>query len=287
MIDVVFVILHYKTINDTKECVQSILENLESQNYHIIIVDNASPNKSFQVLNENYGNFNNITLLHNHDNLGFAKGNNVGYQYAKEKLNPAFIIMINNDTKMIQRDLIHMIKESYDNIKFAVMGPMILTADGRYDSNPVRTKLITKEEVDKVIHHYKKELLYLKLHVLWMQNLYHFLKSFLKKKKSKPIDFITMQKNVELHGCCFIFSEEYIKNYDGLDDRTFMYEEERILFKHMDVDGKIMLYNPNIIIFHKEGAATKTVNRKSNEQKKFLWKNSLDSAYVLKSLFNG
>ena len=39
-----FVILHYQNINDTLDCVHSILELNSNRSARVIVVDNASPN---------------------------------------------------------------------------------------------------------------------------------------------------------------------------------------------------------------------------------------------------
>ena len=41
-----------------------------------------------------------IDVLINDENLGFAKGNNVAYQYSKLKYNPDFIVTMNNDVEI-------------------------------------------------------------------------------------------------------------------------------------------------------------------------------------------
>lgn len=36
----------------------------------------------------------------NHENAGFARGNNVAYQFAKEKYKPDFMVIMNNDIEI-------------------------------------------------------------------------------------------------------------------------------------------------------------------------------------------
>ena len=98
-----FVILHYQAINETIDCVNSIKRILHNQNYKIVIVDNCSPNKSGHKLKQMYGNDQNVYCLLNHKNLGFANGNNIGYQFAKNHLNCDFICCLNNDTLMTEK----------------------------------------------------------------------------------------------------------------------------------------------------------------------------------------
>ena len=49
-----FVILHYNGIEDTEKCIQSIKELEGRQDIRIVIVDNASPNGTGQLLSHKY-----------------------------------------------------------------------------------------------------------------------------------------------------------------------------------------------------------------------------------------
>lgn len=62
-------------MEETINCVSSIRKNIDTSNYHIIVVDNASPNKTgFQL--KKYGDDSTVTVLLSEKNLGFANGNN-------------------------------------------------------------------------------------------------------------------------------------------------------------------------------------------------------------------
>ncbi len=104
-----FVILHYQTLNDTIECVDSILTNISSPNFHIIVVDNGSPNKSGRELAGIYKENPKIKVILNEKNLGFTDGNNIGFKYAKQVYDADYIAMINNDTIIQQPDFIESI----------------------------------------------------------------------------------------------------------------------------------------------------------------------------------
>ena len=134
----VFVILHYITIEDTKKCVESIINRFNDVN--IVIVDNASPNNSGQKLLEMYKDFENIKVILNDCNLGFANGNNIGFKYAKYKLNADFIILCNNDTYILQDNFLKLILDEYSKSKFAILGPKILLPNNKI--NPVNAKEI-------------------------------------------------------------------------------------------------------------------------------------------------
>lgn len=73
-----FVILHYNTIEDTRACVSSIENKCKNSEYHIYVVDNTSPNKSGGELAKTFSQKDKITVILSEENLGFAKGNNLG-----------------------------------------------------------------------------------------------------------------------------------------------------------------------------------------------------------------
>ena len=81
-----FVILHYMTKQETIDCVASILEKTKAEpmKVSIVIVDNASANGTGRELQQLYQGAENIYVILNPENLGFAQGNNVGFEFAKK-----------------------------------------------------------------------------------------------------------------------------------------------------------------------------------------------------------
>ena len=109
--DIVFVILHYKTDRDTIECVESIRSKIDTAGYRIVIVDNASANGSYEALQKEYSGADDIALISNSENLGFARGLNVGIDYARKHFDPDFIALINNDTQLISKNITETINQ--------------------------------------------------------------------------------------------------------------------------------------------------------------------------------
>lgn len=87
------IIVNYKGWKDTLECLETI-RRLDYPRYEIVIVDNASPDGSFEHLRSARPD---VTLLQAGANLGFAGGNNVGIRYALEH-GADFLWLLNNDT---------------------------------------------------------------------------------------------------------------------------------------------------------------------------------------------
>lgn len=274
-----FVILHYQTLNDTEECIDSIKISCEEENYHIVVVDNASPNKTGKKLKEKYSKDDRITVLLNEKNEGFARGNNVGFIYSKMQLQPDFIILLNNDTILFQKEFCKKIEAVYKKAEYAVIGPMIITADGKCSSNPVNVNPISRQEVFQRLSFVKRQQFIFKYHLCWLQNLKKKYKK--SKKKSEEKRYFIPLTDVRLHGSCLIFTPIYISKFDGLDDRTFMYEEERFLQKRLQDQNMMSLYYPELLIYHKEDSSTNEVLKTNKEKNNFFFENEINSLEIL------
>lgn len=282
-----FVVLHYLTIEDTIECVNSIINNVDFTNYKIVIVDNGSPNGSGSILKKNFYNNDKITVILNEINLGFAKGNNVGFLHAKYKLKADFIALINNDTVIQQSDFISKIIEKFEFSNFHILGPDIISTKDGSHQNPRPRTLQKKEELRGQIKLYRTKLLLN----------YFFFDNILEKAKKRFIKkpFITVSEtigpswekeklNVKLHGSALVFSPLYVELYEGLYPKTFIYSEEAILYFIAKRDNLKTIYSPAIRILHKEDSSTNEIFNKSYKKRRFYYKNFIKSGKVLLEL---
>jgi GT2 family glycosyltransferase len=280
---VVFSILHYNTYEDTRDCVDSLLLNIEYCNYSILIIDNGSNNKSYEKLNKVYSQNKNVYIIQNESNLGFAKGNNVGFNFAKKNLKADFIIMLNNDTMIQQKKFIDVMLNLYENHKFNILGPDILSTIDSQHQNPQRIKGLKISEVKKIIFKLNLKLI---LNILNLENGYIILEKIIKKvfkvriKKSgykSNFKWKNEMFNVQLHGACLIFDSHYIEKYNGLYSNTFMYAEEDILYFIAQKENLKVFYTPQLQIFHKEASSTNKVYTKKEEKRKFMYYHSKKS----------
>lgn len=268
-----FIILHYYTITDTIKCVNSIIEKIDTDNYEIIIVDNASPNNTGKELEEFYRKDNKIHIILNKENLGFSKGNNIGYQYAKKVLKCNYIVMLNNDTYLIQENFFSVIKNEYKKSHFGVMGPKIYLKNEKI--NRVNYKLITLKELRKY---------QLKIYTKLFLNYFKLENKLIKQKNTKKEESENVDKrreNVILHGCCLVFSPKYISKSEGLLEKTFLYREEELLYIQVYMNEMITVYNPELKIFHNELSSTKASNNNNEKKNRFRYKNLIKANKIL------
>ena len=139
-----FIILHYKNIEDTIECLMN-LQKITNDDTHLIVVDNNTLNKKEINLINRFTN--DIVLLDK--NYGFAKANNKGILYAKKKYNSKFYVVINNDVFITQSDFTEKIKKDFEKYSFDMLGPYI-DSPSKESVNPFPV-FKTKEEVEKEI----------------------------------------------------------------------------------------------------------------------------------------
>lgn len=90
------VILHWHKYLETQRCIDAV-RSAGYRNIRIVVVDNHSADGSAETLTHQNSD---VKVLSNDDNLGFARGCNVGMRYAfQEQAN--FILLLNNDIEVV------------------------------------------------------------------------------------------------------------------------------------------------------------------------------------------
>lgn len=250
-----YIVLHYQAMKETCACIKS-LRNITGEKDIIIIVDNHSPNGSGEMLLRKFRHEANISVILNQENLGFAKGNNVGYILAKRQYGCDFIVLLNNDTLIRQENFREKMIDSYKAHHFAVMGPKVLYTDGTVShcspAIPVHTTLF-RARIGQASNYIRFALSVFNLDILFGQI------AWLIARGNKGFRTNIYQEDMRISGCCMIFSKEYIDKFDGLNPDTFLYLEEDILYIRVKKAGLKIAYDPELEIIHLEDAATLAV----------------------------
>lgn len=262
-----FIILHYKNLKDTIECIESI-NKLETKNeVSTIVVDNNSLSKEEENILKKYTK--DLILLK--ENKGFAKGNNVGCEYAIKKYKPDFLCVINNDIILTQANFLEEIENCYEETKFDIMGPKIITSGGE-SVNPFPVYDNLKEVNERIKYHNKLIKIYDNAFLRRLLKLYIKIKRIFKKPKHNT-NAEESQYDVALHGCALIFSKKYYKKYSYVFyNETFLYHEEEFLNYRRKKDNLITYYDSKLELYHKEGASLDE-NFKNRDYEKLIFKN--------------
>lgn len=275
--------LHYNALADTIACVESIFRYMAGQSYEVVVVDNASPNGSGSTLEASYRDNARVHVLLNKRNVGFARGNNVGYAFAKDVLHADYIVLLNNDTLLLDDGLQRLAEEEYACSGCGVIGPKIITPTPPFDCNPGAKQLppLRRALWAQVCMSAYLLLSYFNLDEAAVRR---FDKSQQRRvAQAARIDRTARrEEGVMLHGSFWIFTPAYVERFNGLDPRTFMYGEEELLFLRCRRAGIGMVFLPQIEIFHKEDAATNTLTfSRPVRRRRFGYRCQIRSKWVL------
>ena len=228
-----YVVLHYNTVDETILCVESIVEKNKNVPYEIIVVDNASPNKSGEELVKKYAGTN-VHVIVNDKNLGFAAGNNIGFRYAKYELGCEYICLLNNDTLLITDNFAEAVMNKYSSVPFWVLGPDIVTPSGLHQ-NPQYLLIKSLADVDKEISKLTTQEFLNKLGLFFITKaIKDYTKNIIRIVKHLPppagnTTYMNEQTGIQLSGAFLIFSPDYVKKYESvkkifsIDDCLYMY----------------------------------------------------------------
>lgn len=276
-VNIIFLILHYKTINETKNCIASIQKLIFKNCKKKIVIVNNNPKELDQVkqLNE-LAEIKDVYIVHIGENLGFSNGNNVGYRYIKKHFpDTDFILCINSDIIFQKKDCIEKMLKSYEKDNWDVCGPDIIQKDIYFSDiehhvSPISDHIESLEEACDIIKSCKKivDRKYLQ-YVRWilikiLKKGQYFKREIFKRKREslaiygdKSRNVFEKQKNVMLYGCALAFSKRFILQQEELfTPPTYLYHEEPILFLRCNREKYLMEYDPSWSVLHMDGAST-------------------------------
>ncbi len=124
MKSVVVIVVNYNSGHWLEACVSSVL----ASNYplQLYIVDNASSDDSLDRCKPLFARFDNLQLIENQRNLGFAKANNQVLNTVKAE----FYVLLNPDCKVEKDTIGYMVERMLDDKQVGLAGANILNEDG-------------------------------------------------------------------------------------------------------------------------------------------------------------
>lgn len=268
-----FVLLQYNQYDVTRMAVASILRLETPCNVHIVIVDNGSTAPGRDILEAEYASLPAIHFVHTGENLGFARGNNFGYSYAKRTLKSHFIIVANNDVTWPDTATIVKVLSFYNLSHYSIMGPNIeVNKDGKaVYQNPMRRTLQTKRDAVSALRKYEKLLLDVEGASLNPPQVLG----------SRKMARTAIEGEVVLHGSVYILSPAFVFHKNTLfDERTYFYGEEGLLAVSAFGEGYKMVYEPGIHVLHHTKASTNLDNLVDFYTKKCKWHTQSITAYI-------
>lgn len=249
-----FVVLNYLNHQETIDCVASICR-LQGD-YHIVVVDNQSPNDSYKVLRELFAGNARISVLQSGRNGGYSFGNNVGIA-ALQREGIVDVIIATSDTRVEDAELLQRCAAA-KQAGVAVLGPYVRDPNNA-PQNPMEASLSLRY------------IAALHLGVAW-----DGLRRLLERTGMRRAFQIGVPNSVRsqdavaaaagivdvymVHGCFLYLSEHYLRQFPLLDEDIFMYGEEDLIAYNCLNRRLRMAYDPQMRVHHRDAKSTRAGN---------------------------
>lgn len=212
-----FVVLNYIDYEMTSRAVQNIKKSVTGyQDYGVLIVDNCSPNSSYEILKGRFMDINNVFVIKNEKNEGYAKGNNFGVRYIEQRFkNCKYIAIMNPDVEFFERtNLGKIVDKLNSDEQLASVSPLHLL-NGKLDPRIIAWK--TQKGFDDIF-----------LTFAITSRMFHRIEYHNFEIEPNKLSYVEV-----LPGSFFIIKMEPFKQIGYFDENTFLYCEERILAKKL------------------------------------------------------
>lgn len=233
------VVLNYNNFRETIKCVNSILKQ-EMVAVTVVIVDNGSANESADVLKNCFASEENVTVLCNDENQGYAKGNNVGIKYLRRN-GLTHIIVCNSDVEFSSsRIFTQMLSFNFDRVGTVI--PIIKNLDG---STEMRAQCRRKMFLLRII-----KSLFIRIY-RGQKNDSHG-----QPTGTGYLPAGVQQEYNAITGSVFLLTPDFFRYYDGLFPKTFLYVEELATLTLVHKAGLYTAIADTDDVIHTGGAST-------------------------------
>ncbi|HRN69545.1 MAG TPA: glycosyltransferase family 2 protein [Candidatus Woesebacteria bacterium] len=210
------IILSYNTGDLLKNCLTSLYSHLKTPSFEVIVVDNASSDSSVGMI-KTY--FKHVTIIENKENVGFAKGCNIGAKHASGE----YLLFLNSDTEIHDPNALTNLLSLMKEEKVAVAGGLMLNEDKSFQRS--FGEFYTLPHVAKML--------------------------FLgEKSEISGQTFNAVQKTDWVSGGFMLVRKTIFEKVQGFDEKYFMYVEDVDLCYRIHKAGYIVVVDPKIQILH-------------------------------------
>ncbi len=224
------IIVNWNVRHYLEKCLLSIIKNTHDLDYEIIVVDNNSTRDDSKKFLANFKTEENLKIILNNQNLGFAKANNQGIKQAQGE----YVLLLNPDTEIIKEGSLAMAVELMKKNKdWGVLGCRLWEADKQTQLS-VRSfpRLIPQIMISLKLHH-----IFPRARVL--RN--YFQPNF---------DYEKITSVDQVMGAFLMTKKEVLSKIGMLDEKFYIWFEEVDFCKRTKQAGWKVVYSPNPTIIH-------------------------------------
>ncbi len=240
MKDLSIIVVNYNTGNLLKECIESIKKNALNISYEIIVIDNNSSDNSVDLIKNR---FENLEIIINKINVGFARANNQGIKKSKGR----YILLLNPDTVILPDCLKKMMKFMDDHPGAGVAGCKVLNPNGTLQLACRRSFPAPS------ISFYR---------LTGLSRLFPKSKTFARYNLTYQNPDVVREVDA-VSGSFMMIIRKAMNEVGMLDEQFFMYGEELDLCFRIKEKGWKVYYVPDARIIHYKGSSSQQRKRKA------------------------
>lgn len=233
--DLSVIVLNWNTRVETRACLQSILGQSYHHEVEVIVADNASSDRSRQMLAEEFPD---VRVVAHSTNLGFCAGNNRAIPATTGR----YVLFLNSDTVVTDGAFDAMIDFADENPDIGIVGPKLLNQDGSLQYSCRRYPNLGAG-------------FFRNTPLGWLFPKNHFTQDYL----MSDWDHATVRDVDWVSGAALMIRRDMLEKTGGFDEGFFMYCEDVDLCYRVHELGMRVVYFPHVSIFHIIGRSTNQV----------------------------
>jgi len=217
------VILNWNGLEDTSECLRSVMD-LEYDNREVIVVDNGSVDGSVKTLQSLFPS---ITIMENKENVGFARANNQAIEYALAR-GTEYVWLLNNDTVTLPGALSKLVSAA-ESQEIGLASPII------YFQEPKGKIQFCGSRID------------------WENKQIRHIESL------EELANVAPGENLSLWGTALLMKRRTLSDVGTLSEKYFAYHEDEEYCLRVARAGYRCIVVPEARIFHKNSRSTGSI----------------------------
>lgn len=222
--DLSVVIVNWNTSAELEACLRSIGEE-DSVRLEIIVIDNASPDDSVEMVRREFPG---VRLIENNANLGFAKAANQGISTSQGR----YVLLLNPDSEVKPGALPAIVRFGDENPKVGIFGPKLLNPNGTlqyscrgfptvaagFFRNTILTKYFPRNSY-----------------------IYDYLMLGWDHSEPRDVDWVS--------GAALVARRELLEDVGMLDERFYMYcEDVDLAFRAHEKSWRVTYFPPAVVV---------------------------------------
>ncbi|MHB8754117.1 MAG: glycosyltransferase family 2 protein [Candidatus Acidiferrales bacterium] len=232
MSDLSIIIVTWNVRKYAEECLTSIYAQKCDASFEVIVVENASTDGTAEMIREQFPQ---VKLIANSENLGFARANNIGMEFADGK----YLCLINPDVSLPSDCLSNMYRYMETQPTIGLLGPKMRLGDGKVGRSGMRFPTIWNSF----------------LRALALDSLFKRATRF-KGLLMADFQFDYTRDMDVLNGWFWMVRREAVNQVGPLDEHFFMYGEDIDWCKRFHLAGWRVVFYSDAEAIHYGGASS-------------------------------